>query len=59
MKQVPEKTISDECRWCAEGQPEWSEDAQCWIHRRSRLDKPCSRLHLPPLGTPQGAPNSH
>jgi len=48
-KQVPEQTISDECKWCAsEGLPEWSEDAQCWIHRRPSIDKKCLRKTLSP-----------
>lgn len=49
-KQVPEKTISDECRWCGESAPEWSEDAQCYIHRRPRIDKRCTRKRLSPSG---------
>ena len=49
-KQVPERTISDECRWCAEGEPEWSPDAKCWIHRRPNLDKRCLRKRLSPVG---------
>ena len=49
-KQVPEKTISDECKWCAENEPEWSPYAQCWIHRLSSIDKRCLRKHLSPIG---------
>lgn len=29
------------CKWCAEGPPEWSPDANVWIHRRERLDRRC------------------
>lgn len=47
-KQVPEQTISDECKYCVEGEPEWSEYAHCWIHRRPILDKRCTRKHLAP-----------
>jgi hypothetical protein len=49
-KQVPELTISDECRYCAENDPEWSSDAKCWIHRRASLDKRCTRKVLGPCG---------
>jgi hypothetical protein len=49
-KQVPERTISDECKYCAEGEPEWSTDASCWIHRRPQLDKRCTRKTLSPIG---------
>lgn len=32
-----------ECRWCKEGgKPEWSTDAQVWIHRRESLDRQCT-----------------
>lgn len=55
-KQVPEETISDECRWCAENEPEWSPDANCWIHRRPTLDKRCLRKYLSPVGTGTGGP---
>lgn len=49
-KQVPEQTISDECKYCAEGEPEWSPHAKCWIHRRPTLDKRCLRKRLGPCG---------
>ena len=49
-KQVPEQTISDECKYCAEGEPEWSPAAKCWIHRRASLDKRCTRKVLGPSG---------
>lgn len=45
-KTVPELTISNECKYCAEGEPEWSPDAKCWIHRRAALDKRCTRKVL-------------
>ena len=52
-KQVPEQTISDECKWCpTEGLPEWSPEAQCWIHRRSSVDKRCLRKTLSPDAEP-------
>jgi hypothetical protein len=31
------------CRWCADGQPEWSPYAKVWIHRRDRLDRRCEK----------------
>lgn len=49
-KQVPELTIYDECKYCAEGEPEWSPYAKCWIHRRAYLDKRCTRKRLGPCG---------
>lgn len=49
-RQVPEQTISDECKYCAEGEPEWSPYAKCWIHRRASLDKRCTRKRLGPCG---------
>ena|ERR1700688_3059075 len=30
-----------DCRWCIENEPEWSEHAKCWIHRRDSIDKRC------------------
>jgi len=30
-----------ECPWCADGTPEWSPEAEVWIHRRKRLDRRC------------------
>jgi hypothetical protein len=47
---MPETPYDDECRWCAENQPEWSDDAKCWIHRRASVDKRCLRKHLTPSG---------
>ena len=49
-KQVPEKTITDECKYCGENEPEWSTDAKCWIHRRASLDKRCTRKIMGPCG---------
>lgn len=49
-RQVPEQTISDECKWCGEDQPEWSPEAKCWIHRRPTLDRRCARKILGPCG---------
>lgn len=49
-KQVPEMTISDECKYCGEGEPEWSPYAKCWIHRRATLDKRCTRKVMGPCG---------
>lgn len=49
-KQVPEKTITNECKYCAEDEPEWSPYAKCWIHRRATLDKRCTRKRLGPVG---------
>lgn len=54
-KQVPELTISDECKYCAESEPEWSPYANCWIHRRPTLDKRCTRKILGPIGEPAPA----
>ena len=47
--QVPEKTISDECKYCSESEPEWSPDAKCWVHRRPTLDKRCTRKTMGPI----------
>lgn len=47
-KQVHNSTISRECKYCAEGEPEWSPNAQCWIHRRPTLDKRCTRKIIGP-----------
>jgi hypothetical protein len=53
-RQVPELTISDECKWCGESESnlEWSTYAKCWIHRREKLDKRCLRRKIGPIGQP-------
>ena len=48
---VPD-SISAECRWCADGDPEWSSFASEWIHRRNSIDRECLRKHLSPAGEP-------
>jgi hypothetical protein len=59
-RQVPELTISDECRWCGESVAnlEWSKDAQCWIHRRDSVDKRCLRKTVGPCGEQVIAPET-
>jgi hypothetical protein len=44
LKVVPPTPKASICRWCAEGEPEWSCDAKAWIHRRDRLDKRCEAV---------------
>jgi len=29
------------CKWCTYNKPEWSVDAQCWIHRFNIMDRKC------------------
>ncbi len=41
---------SKQCRWCADGPPEWSYDAKIWIHRRPKLDRRCEN---PPERKPE------
>jgi hypothetical protein len=57
-KQVPEVTISDECRWCGDSETnlEWSKEAQCWMHRRESVDKRCLRRMIGPYGEPVKIP---
>jgi hypothetical protein len=49
--------VTRECKWCAEGKPEWSSDAKVWIHRRERLDRKCD--NPPPPLAPEQKPVNH
>jgi len=39
------------CQWCEMNDPEWSVDAQCWIHRFDKLDRKCTAKTEDPLIT--------